>query len=41
MEEVSASAGREVLMEADDNILLIVYDPQGIFDQQFRPHPIR
>ncbi len=34
------SAGREVLMEANDNILLIVENPQGIFDQLFRPHPM-
>jgi hypothetical protein len=26
-----------VLMEVDDNI---VADPQGILDQQLRPHPI-
>ncbi len=40
MEEVATSAGREVLMEVNDTILLIVDNPQGIFDQQFRPNPI-
>jgi hypothetical protein len=40
MEEVAMSAGREVSMKDDDNILLIVDDPQEILDQQFRPHPI-
>jgi hypothetical protein len=27
-------------MEVDDNISLIVDDPQGILDQQLRLHPI-
>jgi hypothetical protein len=40
MEEVATSAGREVSMKDDETILLIVGNPQGIFDQQFRPHPI-
>jgi hypothetical protein len=31
----------KVLMEFDDNILLIVEDPQGILDQQLRPRPFR
>ncbi len=39
MEEVAVHAGREVLMEVDDNILLIVGDPQGISVEQLRPHP--
>jgi hypothetical protein len=30
--EVAVHAGCEVLMEVDDNILLIVADPQGILD---------
>jgi hypothetical protein len=33
-------AGHKTLMEVDDNILLIVVDPQGILDEQLRPHPI-
>ncbi len=33
-------AGREVLMEVDDNILLTVDGLQGILDQQFRPRSI-
>jgi hypothetical protein len=39
LEEVAVRVGRKVLMEVDDNILLIVSDPQGILDQQLRPHP--
>ncbi len=31
-EEVAAKAGRKVLIVFDDNILLIVGDPQGILD---------
>jgi hypothetical protein len=33
-------AGHEVLMKVDDNILLIVGNPQWIVDQPFKPHPI-
>ncbi len=33
-------ANRKVLVEADDNILLIVVYPRGILDQQLRPRPI-
>ncbi len=33
MKEVAVCAGRKVSMEVDDNILLIVGDPQLIFDQ--------
>jgi hypothetical protein len=33
-------ADHETLMEVDDNILLIVVDPQGILDEQLRTHPI-
>jgi hypothetical protein len=40
LEEVIVRAGHKVLMEVDDSILLIVGDPQGIFDQQLRPHQI-
>jgi hypothetical protein len=39
LEEVVVDVGRKVLMEAKDNVLLIVSDPQGILDQQLRPHP--
>jgi hypothetical protein len=31
-EEVPVHVGHKVLMETDDNILLIVADPQGILD---------
>jgi hypothetical protein len=27
-------------MEVDDNVSLIIGDPQGILDQQLWPHPI-
>jgi hypothetical protein len=40
-EEVDVRAGHEVLMEADDTILLIFGDPQGILNQQLRPCLIR
>jgi len=40
LEEVTVRAGRKVLQEVDDNILLIVDNPQVILDQQLRPHPI-
>ncbi len=33
-------AGHKALVEVDDNILLIVDDPQGILDQKLRPRPI-
>ncbi len=36
MKEVLADAGRKVMMEVDNNILLIVNDPQGILDQLLR-----
>ncbi len=39
MWSVAASVGHKVSMEVDDNILLIVGDPQGILDQQLSPHP--
>ncbi len=39
MEEAAAHAGHKVLEEVDDNIVLIVVNPQGIFDQQLRRHP--
>ncbi len=31
-------ADKEVFMEVDDNILLIVGKPHGILDQQLTPH---
>jgi hypothetical protein len=40
MEEVSVHAGHKVLVEVSDNILLIVFYPQGILDQKLRPRPI-
>ncbi len=40
MEEVTAHAGHKVLEEVDDNSVLIVVNPQGIFDQQLRRQPI-
>jgi hypothetical protein len=40
MEEVAVHSGHEVLMEIERNILLTADDPQGILDQQLRPHPI-
>jgi hypothetical protein len=39
LEEVAVDVSHQVLMEVEDNILLIVSDPQGILDQQLRPHP--
>jgi hypothetical protein len=33
-------AGRKVLLEVDNNILLFVNDQQGILDQQFTPRQI-
>ncbi len=38
--EVAVRAGRKVLKETDNNVSLIAGDPQGILDQQLRPHPI-
>jgi hypothetical protein len=40
LEEAAISAGHKVLMEADDNISMIVGGPQGILDEQFRPRII-
>jgi hypothetical protein len=40
LEDVPVRAGHKVLMEADDNILMIIGDPQGILDQQLRLRPI-
>jgi hypothetical protein len=39
-EEVAVHAGREVLVEVDDNSAQIVDDPKGIVDQEIRPHTI-
>ncbi len=38
--EVVVCSGHQVLMEDEDDILLIVGDPQKILDHQFRPHTI-
>ncbi len=40
LEQVTMRAGRKVLMYVDNNILLIVGDPQGILNQKLRPRPI-
>ncbi len=40
LEEVAVCAGHKVLAEDDDNIVPIVGDPQGILDQQLKPHTI-
>ncbi len=40
LEEAAVHAGLKVLMEVDDNSSQIASDPQGILDQQRRPHPI-
>jgi hypothetical protein len=39
-EDVTVCAGREVLMEVDNNSALIVGNPKGILGQQLRPYPI-
>jgi hypothetical protein len=36
-EEVGVYADHEVIVEVDDNIVLIVGNPQGILGQQLRP----
>jgi hypothetical protein len=38
LEEVAVGAGHKVLMEVDDNILLLIDNPQGILHHQLRPH---
>jgi hypothetical protein len=40
LEEVTVRAGHKVLMEATNNISLVVGDPKGILDQQLKPHPM-
>ncbi len=40
LKEVTALTGHQVLKEVDDNISLIVGDPQWIFDLQLRAHSI-
>jgi hypothetical protein len=40
LEEIAVRPVPEVLMEVDDNVPLIVGDPQGILDQQLWPRPI-
>jgi hypothetical protein len=40
LEDVALCAGHKVLMKVEDNILLIVGDPQGILDKQLRFWPI-
>jgi hypothetical protein len=37
LEEVGVRAGHEVLTDVDDKILLIVGNPQRVFDQQLSP----
>jgi hypothetical protein len=37
LEKVAAYADHEVIVEVDDNIVLIVGNPQGILGQQLRP----
>ncbi len=39
LEEVAVLAGHKVLIEADNDILLIVGDPQRILDHHLWPHP--
>jgi hypothetical protein len=41
LEHAVVCVGLEVLLEVDDNILLIVGDPQGVLDQLLRPRPIQ
>jgi hypothetical protein len=38
-EEETVRVGNKVWMEVDDNMLLIVADPQGIIEKQLMPHP--
>jgi hypothetical protein len=40
LEEVAVRADHKVLIEVDDNIVLIVGDPQGILGQQLWPRSI-
>jgi hypothetical protein len=40
LEELVVHAGRKNLVDFDNIILLIVFDPQVISDQQIRPPPI-
>jgi hypothetical protein len=40
LEEFGMCAVHKDLMEVDDNILLIVVDPQGILDQLLKSQPI-
>jgi hypothetical protein len=40
LEEVTVHAGHKVLMEATNNISLVVGDPQGILDLQLKPYPM-
>jgi hypothetical protein len=39
LEEVAVHPGHKVLMKVDDNIALIVSNPQGILDQQAHTSP--
>ncbi len=41
LEVVAVCPGQEVLMEIDNNILLMVRNPQGIIDKQIKHCPIR
>jgi hypothetical protein len=38
LETVTERSGHKVLIEVDDNISLIVGDPEGILDWQMKPH---
>jgi hypothetical protein len=40
LEEVAMPSGHKVLTEVDNNILLIVSDPQGTLDQHIKLHSI-
>ncbi len=40
LEQIPVHIGNKVLLKVDDNIPLMVGNPPGILDQQFRPHPI-
>jgi hypothetical protein len=40
MEEVTARARQQVMMEVDNNIALIAGNLQWILSQQLKPHPM-
>ncbi len=39
LEEVTVSAGHNIMIDVDANISLIIGNPHMILDQQLRPHP--